>query len=187
MTQQELSTLIQSSVAYAASNLHLDMSGYRIIVNDWTSRGINHCGINAETKIIACNIIWINECLAQGDNYDIPYLIMHEVRHHYQHQQIENNKNGKPISESRELVEKWEWESKKENYIWNDGTTEKESLNQQQSVEVDANAFAALMMMKKTKVFQTRFHTDADDVTTERLTELIPIYAPELIPLMSKE
>lgn len=178
MTKEDVSDLIQSALSDASSALNIDLQGYKVSFDDWTSKGVNHCGINTDLKIIACNIGWIESCIAADDDYDIPYLLMHEIRHEYQKREIEALRSGKPTNEPKVLIEKWDKEFK--NYIWNDGTPLKESQNQCQSVEVDANAFAAIMMMKRNGNMEVRFHEDAFEKTIKRTKVLLPKYAPEI-------
>ncbi len=49
--------------------------------------------VNRETNIISVNILFADEAYTNNRIYEIEYFLLHEMRHVYQHLQIEKYKN----------------------------------------------------------------------------------------------
>lgn len=87
---------------------------------------------------------WITEILRNNFLYDLQFQMYHEARHFYQEKVINDfHVRGK----SRELpatIQQWEMENA--NYLRNEGTEVTQKANATQKMEIDANAFAIVML-----------------------------------------
>lgn len=89
------------------------------------------------------NKVWFTE-EDRWNNHkvDIEFFVFHELRHMHQFCSISNYLNGKNVSEDSETIEKWKADFS--DYKRNTGG-ESEDENLMQEVEIDANAYAALL------------------------------------------
>lgn len=138
-----------------------------------------HIGERFKTVCNACetgnnclyiNEDWISETLRTGFLYDFQYQMYHEARHFYQYMIIADyHARGK----SRELpatIKQWEYECK--NYIRNEGTEITQKANATQTMEIDANAFANVMLSIK-GIEEARAPKEQWKETEKRIMEII--------------
>lgn len=90
--------------------------------------------------LLTVNMDWYERTESQ----DIYYIIWHEIRHMYQWSQIEKLDKGERLSEAKEIIEKWKYETY--NYIPNTPKTENQHMKQE--IEIDAYAFAVSMLFR---------------------------------------
>lgn len=90
---------------------------------------------------------WITETLRINFLYDLQYQMYHEARHFYQAMVIADYHARGRSKELPATIHQWEMEST--NYIRNEGTEETQKANATQKMEIDANAFAIVMLHMK--------------------------------------
>lgn len=90
---------------------------------------------------------WIAEILQTNFLYDFQYQMYHEARHFYQGMVINDFHSRGKSSELPATIQQWEKEFT--NYLRNEGTEETQKANATQTVEIDANAFANIMLSIK--------------------------------------
>ena len=116
---------------------------------------------------------WISEILRINFLYDFQYQMYHEARHFYQYNvMVDYHVRGKS-SELPTTIKQWEFECK--NYIRNEGTDESEKANATQTMEIDANAFAIVMLSMKGE--EARIPEEQWDVTIKRVNEIAKRYS----------
>lgn len=92
--------------------------------------------------------IWFNKRWLTGadrwNNHkdDIEFFVFHELRHMHQFNTVGLYLNGASVSETPDIILKWK--ANFENYTRNIGG-ESQDINLAQEVEIDANAYAALL------------------------------------------
>lgn len=112
---------------------------------------------------------WISEVLRENDLYDLQYQMYHEARHFYQYMVIADYRVRGRSCELPTRIKQWEFEC--ENYIRNEGTDETQKANATQSMEIDANAFAIVMLNMK-GVKEARIPEEQWDTTIKRANEI---------------
>ena len=113
---------------------------------------------------------WITETLRVNFLYDLQYQMYHEARHFYQYMIIADfHARGK----SRELPATIkQWESECTNYIRNEGTEITQKANATQTMEIDANAFAIVMLNIK-GIEEARAPKEQWEETEKRVMEIV--------------
>lgn len=103
------------------------------------------CPTITNGNLITFNKSWIESGDPNSD--DIPFFLIHELRHVYQHDQVSKFQNGDATTEAKAVVEKWKYEW--EHYIHNLGDPISRGKNIKQEIEMDANGYsmAALYLM----------------------------------------
>lgn len=105
----------------------------------------NTCEVDGDCLYI--NEDWITEILKINFLYDLQYQMYHEARHFYQAMVIADYRTR---GKSRELPATiYQWEMEGANYIRNEGTEDSQKANATQKMEIDANAFAIVMLNMK--------------------------------------
>ena len=105
----------------------------------------NSC--ETDGNFLYINEDWIAETLRTNFLYDFQYQMYHEARHFYQDMVIDDFHSRGQSSELPATIRQWEMEFA--NYRRNEGTEETQKANASQKVEIDANAFAIVMLNKK--------------------------------------
>lgn len=96
--------------------------------------------------ILHINEDWVRNSINEEAEFDLRYIMYHEVRHIYQHRVIaEFEKTGRS-SELPVIILSWMQDFSV--YIRNEGDEDSWQKNISQSVEIDANAFANAMLLK---------------------------------------
>lgn len=95
--------------------------------------------------MITFNKAWIDA--GRLDSDDIPFFLIHEMRHVYQLEQINKYGNEKAVLESPELIKKWAYEWK--HYIHNLGDPVSRKKNLAQEIEMNANGFSMALLILK--------------------------------------
>lgn len=105
--------------------------------------------VNRNTNIMSVNVLFVDEAYKDNRIFDIEYFLLHELRHIYQHNQIERYKKSE-YSVDPIYIEKWMIEGS--NYI--KALDEKGNENieyYKQDCELDAYAFSYAIMKYKYK------------------------------------
>lgn len=97
-------------------------------------------------NILHINVDWIINILKENFLYDLRYQMYHEARHFYQRMAIIDPSYRVRFGESNENIQIWGFEFS--HYHRNEGTIETQKDNAAQFVEIDANAFAIVLLMK---------------------------------------
>ena len=138
------------------------------------------CPTITDGKTIVFNIAWIESCDPQSD--DIPFFLIHELRHAYQHDQVKRLETGKTVIEAKTIIEQWkhDWD----HYIHNLGDPDSRGKNIRQEIEMDANGYAMallyLMHMDTEWSPMIRMEEDQFDLSAERAQQYLNT-KPELI------
>lgn len=130
---------------------------------------------------ITFNKAWIESGDPNSD--DIPFFLIHELRHVFQHDQITKLQSGAVNTETKSVVEKWKYEW--EHYIYNLGDPVSRGKNIRQEIEIDANGYAmALLYLMHINEHdwspRIRMEEDQFDLSIERAQQYLNI-KPELI------
>lgn len=100
------------------------------------------------TNILTINIASVDYALRINESRQIEYFLLHEIRHIYQHIEIEDYKNNTSACNNWELAQKWAAEE--EQYISALDKEGKENAEYyEQDMEFDAFAFAFAVMKYK--------------------------------------
>lgn len=105
----------------------------------------NTCETDGNTLYI--NEDWIKMVIRDNFLYDLQYQMYHEARHYYQSFAIADFYARGKTSESVATIRQWEKENAE--YARNEGTEETQRANAAQTIEIDANAFAIVMLHVK--------------------------------------
>lgn len=106
---------------------------------------------NANAAEMVNNILFINEdwvlnAFENNAEFDLMYIMYHEARHIYQHIVIADfDKRGKSCGLPAVIRS---WKRDFSDYVRNEGDEKSWANNISQSVEIDANAFANVMLIK---------------------------------------
>ena len=111
---------------------------------------------------------WIIEVLRTNFLYDLQYQMYHEARHFYQYMVVEDYCIRGKSCELPAMIKQWKFEC--ENYLRNEGTEETQKANATQTMEIDANAFAVVMLSLKGK--EARIPEEQWGVTIKRAKEI---------------
>lgn len=100
------------------------------------------CPTITNGNLITFNNAWIESGDPNSD--DIPFFLIHELRHVYQHDQVAKFLNGDATTEVKAVVEKWkhEWE----HYSRNLGDPVSRGKSIRQEIEMDANGYAMAVL-----------------------------------------
>lgn len=102
----------------------------------------NTCEANGNMLYI--NEDWIQMALRTNFLYDLQYQMYHEARHFYQGKVIKDfHERGKTYENAADILQ---WEKESTHYLRNEGTDETRQANATQKMEIDANAFAIVML-----------------------------------------
>lgn len=112
---------------------------------------------------------WIKMCLESVFLYDLQYQMYHEARHFYQSMVIADFHARGKTSELPTTIEQWEREGL--HYQRNEGTLETQKANATQKMEIDANAFAIVMLNIK-GITEARAPEEQWEETEQRALEI---------------
>ncbi len=148
MTTEEAKAKLREYFEDACEELGVDYTkipfAYERIGMRFRTSG-NTC--ETDGSMLYINEDWIEEIIRTGFFYDFQYQMYHEARHFYQSMVIADfHKRGK-TSELPATIRRWEAENL--NYTRNEGNIETQKANAAQSIEIDANAFAIVMLQLK--------------------------------------
>lgn len=102
-----ISDIINSDVEFYRTNQTIRWKfGYdeRVAIFAWCNR---------KTNIVTVNIAAVDFALQQNEPLDIEYFLLHEIRHIYQHLEIEDYRNDPTKCNNAELAKKWSEEEVK--------------------------------------------------------------------------
>lgn len=119
-------------------------------------------------NILHINEDWIISILKENFLYDLRYQMYHEARHFYQRLAIVDPLYRVRFRESNENIQLWGFEFS--HYYRNEGTIETQRNNAAQFVEVDANAFAIVLLSKHN--LPARCPEDQRQQTEQRANEI---------------
>lgn len=103
---------------------------------------------NRKTNVITININSVNKAYLEGNLHDVEYIILHEIRHVFQHLIISDFKKGLRVEIDKEIVKKWIYEGN--NYIKSLDEKGKENPSYfLQDSEMDSYAFSLAVMRYK--------------------------------------
>ncbi len=147
MIQDFVKSRLRAYFDEACKELHIDSSVYKFQFEKIGQRfASNKNAAEMVGKILYINENWVVKALESNAEFDLMYIMYHEVRHIYQHKVITDfDKRGKS-SELPIVIASWKHDFS--NYIRNEGDDASWQNNIGQSVEVDANAFANAMLIK---------------------------------------
>ena len=138
----------------------------------------DHIGERFKTVSNTCetdgNMLFINEdwiimCLDSNFTYDFQYQMYHEARHFYQSIVIADYHARGKSSELQATIRQWEDECL--HYQRNEGTRETQMANATQKMEIDANAFA-IVMLKIKGITEARAPKEHWEETFQRAQEI---------------
>ena len=104
-----ISDIMNSNVRFYRTNQTIRWGfGYneRVAIFAWCNR---------KTNIVTVNIAAVDSALQQNEPLDIEYFLLHEIRHIYQHLEIEDYRNDPTKCNNAELAKKWSEEE--DNYV----------------------------------------------------------------------
>ena len=101
--------------------------------------------------------------------YDLQYQMYHEARHYYQSNAIADFHARGKTSETEATIRQWEKENA--DYARNEGTEETQRANAAQTIEIDANAFAIVMLHVK-GIDEARAPKEQMEATEKRVQEI---------------
>ena len=137
-----ISDIINSDVEFYRTNQTIRWKfGYdeRVAIFAWCNR---------KTNIVTVNIAAVDFALQQNEPLDIEYFLLHEIRHIYQHLEIEDYRNDPTKCNNAELAKKWTEEEN--NYVTALNKEGKENRGYfMQDMEMDAFAYAYAVMKYK--------------------------------------
>lgn len=137
-----ISDIINSDVEFYRTNQTIRWKfGYdeRVAIFAWCNR---------KTNIVTVNIAAVDFALQQNEPLDIEYFLLHEIRHIYQHLEIEDYRNDSTKCNNAELAKKWSEEE--DNYVTALNKEGKENTDYfLQDMEMDAFAYAYAVMKYK--------------------------------------
>lgn len=134
---------------FAASRFANQFLGVNAVVNieEYTVKRFGNplCPSVTNDHTITFNKAWIEA--GRLDSDDIPFFLIHELRHIYQLEQIHNFGTGIAVNEKPETLKKWmyEWE----HYSYNMGDPVSRKKNITQEIEMDANGYAMALLILK--------------------------------------
>lgn len=169
MITQEIRTQLQEYFDESCKELNVDSSAYvlHIIVDKSRFPSIYNsaewCG-----RTLYINQEWVEFCIQNKVIYDLIFVLSHEARHIYQHNVIADfNKRGKSC-ELPAIIKQWEKEFS--HYIRNEGDEDSMNKNTSQQVEIDANAFANCILIKKG--LEARIKPEQEYLMTKAIKEM---------------
>lgn len=137
-----INTIIESNVRFYRTNQTIQWRfGYddSVAIFAWCNR---------KTNIVTVNIAAVDFALQQNEPLDIEYFLLHEIRHIYQHLEIEDYRNDPTKCNNAELAKKWSEEE--DNYVTALNKEGKENTDYfLQDMEMDAFAYAYAVMTYK--------------------------------------
>lgn len=128
---------------------------------------MNSCETDGQTFYI--NEDWADEVEKNNDVYDFQFLMYHEARHIYQKDEIQRFLMHETTKESPLVI--LSWKADNNHYIRNEGTPQSEFQNKQQSIEIDADAFAFALMLRK-GIKQLRIYEPLENQILSRIEEI---------------
>lgn len=170
MTIIEAKNKLREYFEEACKVLGVDYESIRFVYEHIGER-FKTVGNTCETdgNILFINEDWIAETLRVDFLYDLQYQMYHEARHFYQGMVINDYHRRGKSCELPASIHKWEQEF--ENYVRNEGTEDSQKANATQSVEIDANAFANVMLSIK-GFHQARAPKEQWKETEKRMREI---------------
>lgn len=166
-----ISDIINSDVEFYRTNQTIRWKfGYdeRVAIFAWCNR---------KTNIVTVNIAAVDFALQQNEPLDIEYFLLHEIRHIYQHLEIEDYRNDSTKCNNAELAKKWSEEE--DNYVTALNKEGKENTDYfLQDMEMDAFAYA-YAVMKYPGVRYDLMHLFALAEDKEKAEELFKAYDEE--------
>ncbi|MBP3205896.1 MAG: hypothetical protein J6D53_15005 [Blautia sp.] len=103
------------------------------------------CSSVTNDHTITFNKAWIDA--GKLDSDDIPFFLIHELRHIYQLEQINNFKSERAVLESPSTLKKWAYEWS--HYCYNLGDPVSRKKNISQEIEMDANGYSMALLILK--------------------------------------
>lgn len=131
----------------ACKELNIDSSEYKFQFEKIGERFATDANAaEMVNNILHINEDWVENALEHNAEFDLMYIMYHEVRHIYQHIVITDfDKRGKSCELPAVILS---WKHDFSEYVRNEGDEKSWSDNISQSVEIDANAFANAMLIK---------------------------------------
>ncbi len=137
-----ISDIMNSNVRFYRTNQKIRWRfGYneRVAIFAWCNR---------KTNFVAVNIAAVDFSFLRDEPLHIEYFLLHEIRHIYQHLEIEDYRKDSTKCNNAELAKKWSEEE--DNYVTalnKEGNENKEYFAQ--DMEMDAYAYAYAVMKYK--------------------------------------
>lgn len=108
----------------------------RVAIMAWCDR---------KTNIVTVNIASVDFACLRNEIIAIEYYLLHEIRHIYQHMEIEDYKNNPENCNNLDLAKKWcEEEQKYCSAVDKDGNENPEYFNQDMELDAFAYSFAVI-------------------------------------------
>ena len=96
--------------------------------------------VDRKTNVLSVNVLFVDDAYKNNRIFEIEYFLLHEMRHIYQHNQIELYKNNEQIVDSK-YIELWIKEG--QNYVKSLDENGNENIDYfKQDCELDAYAFS---------------------------------------------
>lgn len=137
-----ISNIINSNVRFYRTNQTIQW-GF-----DYDERVAIFACCDKKTNIVTVNIAAVDFSFQQNEPLHIEYFLLHEIRHIYQHLEIEDYRNDPTKCNNAELAKKWSEEE--DNYVTALNKEGKENTDYfLQDMEMDAFAYAYAVMKYK--------------------------------------
>lgn len=137
-----ISYIINSNVRFYRTNQTIQ---WRF---DYDERVAIFACCDKKTNIVTVNIAAVDFSFQQNEPLHIEYFLLHEIRHIYQHLEIEDYRNDPTKCNNAELAKKWSEEE--DNYVTALNKEGKENTDYfLQDMEMDAFAYAYAVMKYK--------------------------------------
>lgn len=119
--------------------------------------------------ILHINEDWVKSSINKDAEFDLRYILYHEVRHIYQHRVIAEFEETGRSSELPVVILSWKQDFSA--YIRNEGDEDSWQKNISQSVEIDANAFANAMLLKHN--LGARIAPGQEDIMSKAIANMV--------------
>ena len=134
---------------YDASRFANQFLGVNAVVNieEYTVERFGNplCPSVTNDHTITFNKAWIEA--GRLDSDDIPFFLIHELRHIYQLEQINKYKLGITVRENSETLKKWAHDWNDYSYNLGDPVSRKKNITQE--IEMDANGYSMALLILK--------------------------------------
>ena len=133
--------LIESNQIY--TNIHTPIKW----MFGWDENLAITAAVDRKTNILSVNVLFVDDAYKNNRIFEIEYFLLHEMRHIYQHNQIELYKNNEQTIDPK-YIELWIKEG--QNYVKSLDKNGNENIEYfKQDCELDAYAFSYAIMHHK--------------------------------------
>lgn len=147
MPEESVKTRLRGYFDEACKEMKIDSTAFTLQIEKDSQRfATSQISAELDGTVLHINEEWIENTLAENAEFDLMYIMYHEARHIYQHKVIADFEVRGKSSELPAVIASWKRDFS--TYIRNEGDETSWMTNISQSVEIDANAFANVMLIK---------------------------------------